>query len=266
MVPKQAPVHVIACAILALDLKKAAQELGMKITTDFLPAGLHNEPTQLRQKLQAAIDEVSQKGECRRIAVGYGLCGMGTVDIQARQVPLFVPRVHDCIALLLGSDQAYKEQFANFPGTYYFSAGWLAEKAQPLSQSQERAWMGHKSVTLKELQQQYSPEQSREIMVFLSSWKKNYQRAVFIDTGVDQKKWHETHTQKTAQMNGWQYERLQGDPALLQKLLTQKTSDRDVLRVAPGQITLFDSINNRLDCATVHSTNTPLPPMGKTAP
>ncbi len=63
MVSKKATVHVIACAVLALDLKKAAQELGMKITTDFLPAGLHNEPTQLRQKLQAAIDEASQKGD-----------------------------------------------------------------------------------------------------------------------------------------------------------------------------------------------------------
>jgi len=263
MATKKTTVHVIACAVLALDLKKAAKELGIKITADFLPAGLHNEPHKLRQKLQAAIDDASKKGSCQRIAIGYGLCGMGTVNIQARQVPLFIPRVHDCIAMFLGGSHVYKEQFANFPGTYYFSAGWLTEKAQPLSQGKERAWMGHKSVTQEDLEKQYRPDQAREIMTFLSSWKKNYQRAVFIDTGVDQKKRHETYAQKVAQKNGWQYERLQGDPGLLQKLLTLKTGDGDVLRVAPSHITLFDTIHHRLDCASVRSTNTPPSPMDK---
>ena len=94
-------------------------------------------------------------------------------------------------------------------------------------------------------------------MTFLGSWKKNYQRAAFIDTGVDQKKWHETHAQKTAQKYGWRYERLQGEPGLLQNLLTQEATDRNILRVTPHHITFFDSINHRLDSAAVQSSERP---------
>ena len=44
--------------------------------------------------------------------------------------PLVVPRSHDCIALFLGSDAEYHEQFRHFPGTYYVSAGWVEEKGE----------------------------------------------------------------------------------------------------------------------------------------
>lgn len=60
--------------------------------------------------------------------IGYGLCGRGTVGVVARDVPLAIPRVHDCIALFLGSDARHREQFAKHPGTYYVSAGWVEEK------------------------------------------------------------------------------------------------------------------------------------------
>ena len=65
------------------------------------------------------------------IAVGYGVCGLGTVHLQSRGTPLAIPRVHDCIALFLGSDAAYRSEFARYPGTYYVSAGWVREKGHP---------------------------------------------------------------------------------------------------------------------------------------
>ena len=49
--------YVIACAVLALDIKYAAEQLGMEVGTRFLEGGLHNRPNLLREKLQAAIDE-----------------------------------------------------------------------------------------------------------------------------------------------------------------------------------------------------------------
>ena len=98
--------YVIACAVLALDIKSAAEELGLDIGVKFLEGGLHDRPDLLRQKLQTAIDELSISGGCDRIVVGYGVCGRGTVGIQARDIPLSIPKVHDCIALFLGGDAA----------------------------------------------------------------------------------------------------------------------------------------------------------------
>jgi len=69
---KKKKTYVIACAVLALDLKRIAGELGLDIGTRFLPAGLHENPDLLRKKLQAAVDEVSHRDDCERIIVGYG--------------------------------------------------------------------------------------------------------------------------------------------------------------------------------------------------
>jgi len=110
-------VHVIACGVLAVDLQAAARRLGIDVSLEFLPGGLHSRPMELRQRLQERIDAASSRRRADMIAVGYGVCGLGTAGLHARNLPLALPRVNDCIALFLGSDRAYKEQFAKSPGT-----------------------------------------------------------------------------------------------------------------------------------------------------
>lgn len=73
---------VIACAVLAVDIKHVAQKNGFDFDYTFLEAGLHNDPKKLREKLQAAIDNVSSSGSYDRIIIGYGVCGKGTVGIR----------------------------------------------------------------------------------------------------------------------------------------------------------------------------------------
>jgi hypothetical protein len=116
--------YVIACAVLALDIKTAAKKLDIDIGVKFLEGGLHERPNVLREKLQSSIDEISASGRCNRIVAGYGVCGRGTIGIKAKDIPLALPKVHDCIALFLGGDAVYRREFKKYPGTYYISAGW----------------------------------------------------------------------------------------------------------------------------------------------
>ena len=52
--------YVIACAVLALDIKYAAKKLGLDVGVKFLEGGLHDRPqTYFGEKLQAAIDDIS---------------------------------------------------------------------------------------------------------------------------------------------------------------------------------------------------------------
>ena len=67
--------YVIACAVLAIDIKHVARKLGLDIEYKFLEAGLHSNPKLLKEKLQAAIDDISATGLCDRIIIGYGICG-----------------------------------------------------------------------------------------------------------------------------------------------------------------------------------------------
>jgi N-methylhydantoinase A/oxoprolinase/acetone carboxylase beta subunit len=243
---KKTVAQVIACGVLAIDINRLAKKLGMEIKTRYLPGGLHNEPLKLRHRLQSAIDQASQEGGIERIIVGYGVCGMGTIEVQARDVPLVIPRVHDCIALFLGSNQAYKKEFAENPGTYYFSAGWCEEKVQPETREQQRAWIGDKSVTFEELDQQFGSKHAQDVIDFHSTWKKNYQRAVFIDTGAKFKQADEDYARSLAKEHGWQFQKIKGKTDLLEKMLTAETTNDEVLVVPPHHFTAFDAIQGRI--------------------
>ncbi len=179
------PVHVIACGVLTADIKHVTQKLGLDVELTPMPGGLHSKPAELKKRLQETIDEISSDENVERIVLGYGVCGRGAVGIEARNVPLVIPRIHDCIALFLGSDASYREQFAKHPGTYYLSAGWVQEKGghkAPTSMGSDGPKLA--SENTEELTKSYGAENAEFINNFMDSWKRNYTRAAFIDTGA----------------------------------------------------------------------------------
>ena len=118
---------ILACRTLEDEIMEI---LPKNIDADFLEYGLHNTPDKLRQELQQKINE-SESYET--LLFGYGLCSNGVVGLKTNKHTFVVPRVHDCISLLLGSRKQYDEEFAQFPATYYLSRGWIKQKGDPLS-------------------------------------------------------------------------------------------------------------------------------------
>jgi len=109
-----------------------ACETVIKEMLDFIPPGmkyhsvepgLHLRPEKLKEILQQAIDKLT--GDADTIIVGYGLCSMAVIGLRAAKSTLVVPRIDDCIAMLLGSQKNYKAQLAINPGTYFLSKGWI---------------------------------------------------------------------------------------------------------------------------------------------
>lgn len=241
-------VHVIACAVLKMDLEEAAKHLGIEISMEFLPGGLHSQPRELHSRLQEAIDRVSEEEGIDRIAVGYGVCGMGLIDIHARSIPLAIPRVHDCIALFLGSDEAYRDQFSQYPGTYYISAGWVEGKTQPQSST---AKQGPTDDEFEKLVSKYGTRNAGAIKSFMTSWQKNYQRAAFIDTGIKRKSKYAHIARGMAKEFGWKYEQLSGSPILLTKMLSARETDDDIIIVPPHHITMYAATNRKLKAVPI---------------
>ncbi len=226
-------VHVIACGVLSIDIKRLAENFNLDISMQFLKGGLHEKPMELRKQLQAAIDEASGSGQYDRIAIGYGICGRGTVGVEARDIPLVIPKAHDCIAMFLGSNQAYKDEFSRYPGTYYISAGWYEEKAEPLSQRRRWAYFGDEKIKYDDLVKKYGEKDAKETFKFLNSWKRNYQRAVFIDTGVEDSRTYEDYAKSMAKEYNWKYEVIKGNLSLLEKLICTESTTREILVVPP---------------------------------
>jgi N-methylhydantoinase A/oxoprolinase/acetone carboxylase beta subunit len=242
---------IIACAVLAVDLKHSAEMLGLDVAYKFLEAGLHNTPDLLREKLQAAIDEASKQDLYDRIIIGYGICGKGTMGVQSRSIPLVIPKVHDCIALFLGGDAAYKNEFKKFPGTYYLSAGWCEEHTEPISERKQWAWFGDKKLNFDDFVASHGNAAARRTFDFLNSWQKNYQRAAFIETGAKTALKYEAKAKEMALEYNWKYEKITGSRALIEKLLGAESSDPDILYVPPGHIIGFDAILSALSANPV---------------
>ena len=255
---------VIACAVLAVDMKHSAKKLGLDIDYKFLEAGLHNSPKLLKEKLQTAIDEVSASNLYDRIIIGYGICGKGTIGIQARNIPLTIPKVHDCIAMFLGGDQAYKRQFKKYPGTYYLSAGWCEEKTDPVSQRKQWANFGEQKLNFNDLVDEYGKEAAEKTFDFLNSWQKNYQRAAFIETGAKQSSKYEKFAMEMAEEYNWKYDKIKGSQALIKKMITADRSTSDILFVPPDHVIGFDAIHSTLSAHPFLTPATPI--MGSSCP
>jgi hypothetical protein len=96
--------RLIACATVIEEMLAFLPE---DVSSEVLDFGLHLRPAELKKALQAKIDESS--GQAEVLLLGYGLCSMAVVGLHATTAYLVVPRVDDCIAIFLGSCDAYKE-------------------------------------------------------------------------------------------------------------------------------------------------------------
>jgi hypothetical protein len=105
----------LGCDALARPLYLCAAHSPHVVDVTLFRLGLHNEPSNLRDRLQAQIDATSGQGY-DAVLLAYGLCGKSTAGLIARDVPVVIPRAHDCIMLFLGGRGRYREQFERHPG------------------------------------------------------------------------------------------------------------------------------------------------------
>ena len=217
---------VIACHVLWRELSYFASQSPHNYQFKFLKQGLHNVPDQLRQELQAAIDEAGDEYEA--ILLGYGLCSNGLMGIQARGTRLVVMRGHDCITFLLGSKERYREYFDTHPGTYWYSPGWIETSTQPGEERYNKVLQTYTEI--------YGEENAQFLMEATESWMTNYSMATYVDLGVGDTAAHKAFTAECARWLGWNDEYLEGDTQLVRDFVNGNWDDNErFLVVEPGQ-------------------------------
>jgi hypothetical protein len=185
-----------------------------------LEFGLHLRPGELTKSLQAAID---QSRDVDLILLGYGQCSRAVIGLKAEHCTLVVPRVDDCIAIFLGSRDAYQTQARKEPGTYYLTKGWIEVGDSPFEE-------------FKRLIDRYG-EQKAERMIKLML--KNYTRLAFINTGAYELERYREYACQTAERFGLRFEEIEGAPSLVQKLLFGPWDD-EIVVCPPGQTITYE--------------------------
>lgn len=218
-------IKVISCAVLERELTLCASRCGNEVDIHMLEQGLHNTPDELRRRAQEAIDEADGQG-FDAIVLGYGLCSRGVVGLRTAKTRLVVPRGHDCITLLLGSKEWYKEYFDAHPGVYWYSSGWIKHNDQPSRDRYEK--------TKAEYVEKYGEDNAEYLMEVQETWIKNYQLATYVDWGWPESAEEKEFTKGCAAQMGWRYNELLGQSGLLQRLLNGEWREEEVLVLEPG--------------------------------
>lgn len=227
---------LIGCEVLCRELCLALSRSRNHIDVEFLPKGLHDlgAPGMLA-RLQEALGRVDES-RYDAIVLGYALCGNGIIGLQAGSIPLIVPRGHDCITLLLGSRERYREYFDAHPGVYFTSTGWL-ERGQTLEQTSQLSLRNQTGIgyNYEELLEKYGEENAKFLFDQLCDYTRNYGQMTFIEMGFEPDDSIERQTIQKAEERGWTYEKIQGNMRLFDTLLAGNWSGEDFLIVPPGK-------------------------------
>ena len=204
---------VIACSIMKDELLRFQAE---GICFVFLEQSLHRTPQKMGPLIQREIDKADHQ-DWDYIILGYGLCSNGILGIQSKRHSLVIPRVHDCIALFLGSHEKYVEEHQKEPGTYYLTKGWIEEGKSPLGIYQEYC-------------ERYDPETAEWT---IREELKNYTRIALVDIG-NLLEVHREHSKENARFLHLRYEEIKGSLEYFEKMLRGPWKDGFII-LKPGE-------------------------------
>jgi len=183
---------------------------------DFLDFNYHGKPDRLHVRLQEIIDR-SQDYDL--IITTYSRCSNVVVGLLSQRVPLLMPRTHDCISLLLGSNERQLKLLRKNPGTYYFSRGWLDHGRTPYAEYLEYV-------------DRYGREKALDLIKMLYG---SYNKAVLIVTpGTKDIEFYREKVRTIADFFEWDVGEEEGNLDLLTAVLNGNI-EQDIVYVQPGQ-------------------------------
>lgn len=208
---------IIACSVMKPELEALVGN-DPSYELRYLDSTLHDTPKKMPALLQEQVDAVESYASS--IVLGYGFCSNGIAGVKAPKQGILVPRVHDCIALFMGSIKTYDAQFKSKPGTYYLTPGWVAEDRDPLGY----------------MKKDYIPKMGKErAEIGTKLTFNNYTHITFIDTGVDDAGPLRKITQENATFLEKKYGEIKGSLDYFKKILFGPHDDKNFVHFRHGE-------------------------------
>ena len=231
----EAPKRLLAitCDILSRPVYYFASRSPYAVNVVHLSAALHAEPLSLRERIQEQIDAAGPGLDA--VVLAYGLCGGATAGLVARDVPVVLPRAHDCVTIFLGARDRYQAEHEATPGTYWYVQdqmdrgndlkGWLLGDA---------ARSDDVIATRAEYVERFGADNADYLMETLGEWRTRYERGAFLDTGLAPADPAAARAREEAERRGWRFERKLADLQLVRRLLYGEW-DGDFQVLQPGE-------------------------------
>jgi hypothetical protein len=190
---------IVCCNTLEDELALALKRAHLEYPVVWIEAGMHNQPDKLRDHLNTVLAET----KAERVLMPLGHCGGACVGLKTGNFELIIPRVDDCLSLLMGSMETRRKTGATAP-TYFLTAGWLRH-----TESMINAFARDSA--------RFGEEKARRIYKVML---KHYRRFGFIETGAYSFAAEKEKIAPLAADMGIAVEELPGDSGWLNRLLT----------------------------------------------
>ncbi|MBS3969531.1 MAG: DUF1638 domain-containing protein [Clostridia bacterium] len=205
---------VIACNALRDEINLVVNELQINYPIIWVDAGLHNHPSKLKDELQKLINNIDNVDN---ILLLFGNCGNSVLGLKSEKASIILPRVDDCISLLLGGNE-HKAALDQKGTSYYLTKGYLHSGAS--------MWTEYLNCIDK-----YGYEKS--LMIF-KTMLVNYKGLRLIDTGAYELDDIRDTFLKMAKEFGLEPETVPGTIRTVYKAF-KKEWDEEFIVVKPGQ-------------------------------
>lgn len=208
-------IKIIACEVMKEELLRITPNTPLEY--EFIPMKLHLYPQKLHKEIQEILD---RSLGFSKIIMAFGLCGGAIKNLKASDSPLIIPRVHDCLPLLLGSKTTYEHFAREEIGTFYLSCGWMISEKNILSSHQQVCEKYGKKKALRVLDRMYD----------------SYKKILFIHTGCPEEETAIQQSKEIAELLKLRYDTVQGNNTYLQKIVNGPWEEDHFAHISPFEM------------------------------
>lgn len=217
-------IKLIACEVLKREIEFIIKKDKLDIEIDYTKKESHNEPSNLQKEIQDIIDNTLGFDY---ILLGIGLCGNSINGIISKNIPLIVPRAHDCCTLFLGNRHKMVEVFKENQSMPWGSTGY-SEIGLSTRRDGDN---GYYTEEYTEFLNKYGEDNAKFLWDTLHP-QREFESAIFIKTD-------ETYDEKiykkfANECKGIDVKTVKGEMTIIEKLLNCSIDD-DLLLVNPGE-------------------------------
>ncbi len=221
-------ISVISCAVLEPEVRHFLRDNPRVRDLVFIPLALHEDPARLQQELQRAVQRAEANPAVEAIVLVFGLCGRGVENIRHERCPIILARAHDCTTLFLGDKDRYAAYVKDNPGTYWYNPGFIRGGKIPGPDREDRL--------REEFGRKFDPEDVEFLIEQDREGLAHYNRATYVSMDLGDTRKDEEYTQSCAACRNWGYDRVPGNPELLQALLRGDWDEKRFLIVPPRHV------------------------------
>lgn len=211
---------ILSCRTLENEVRLAMKRCHAQIPLELLKENNHDVPHKLSACIQEKLDQMT---DVDRVLMAFGTCGGAMVGLHSSNAEMIIPRVDDCLSLLMGSMEQRYASVGNGFGVF------LTE-----------SWLNHeKSIEaeLDRIERTYSPGRAAKVIQMLY---RHFDSLNVIDTGAYDVSSILPRTQALAQRLSLKHRVVQGTTAYLEELL-QGPWDPDRFIIIPPCTTITEA-------------------------